>query len=256
MNLKIGGELFLILGATSGFGRAVCEALMHEKASVIGVARNANTLEDMENTYPLFQGIALDIFKPGSVDELLQKISDKKIKGVLVNAGGPPATTAMDTELKQWDEAYNSVLRWKIELTKKIIPRLENVVQSRVIYIESASVKQPIENLVLSNSLRMAVVGFVKTLTQEMPDSATTFNIIAPGYHKTSAVERLVKKKAEKMNVSEQEAQESMESKLPRGKIGNPDDLASMAAWLFSPHSDYINGQIFYVDGGANKATL
>ncbi len=162
----------------------------------------------------------------------------------------------VETKLKDWDNAYNSILRWKIELTQEFLPRFINQKFGRFVYIESSAVKQPLENLVLSTSLRLSVVGAVKTLSQELPDKGVTFNIMAPGYHYTPAVERLIDKKAKDERISKSKAQKILEEKIPMHKTGDVNKFASLATWLLSPQSEYITGQVYALDGGVLKGTL
>jgi 3-oxoacyl-[acyl-carrier protein] reductase len=124
------------------------------------------------------------------------------------------------------------------------------------LFIESASVKQPIENLVLSNSMRLAVVGFVKTLSQEIAHEGITLNVLAPGYHATPAMERLYVKKAMLLGMTPEEVRKDFESETRVGKLGNPDDLSALALYLLSPQSSFITGQTISVDGGLIKSTM
>jgi 3-oxoacyl-[acyl-carrier protein] reductase len=123
----------------------------------------------------------------------------------------------------------------------------------RIVMVESVSVKQPVENLVLSNSLRMAVVGMAKTLANEVGHKGITVNIMAPGYHDTPAMDRLFAKKAEVSGVSVEEARRLFEKELMTGRMGDAAEFAILAAWLLSPSSRYITGQTFSVDGGRVK---
>jgi 3-oxoacyl-[acyl-carrier protein] reductase len=104
--------------------------------------------------------------------------------------------------------------------------------------------------------LRLSVVGFVKTLSQEIPDKGVTFNILAPGYHYTAAVERLINKKSETEKISKKEAKTLLEKSIPMKRTGNVDHFASLAIWLLSPLSNYVTGQVFTIDGGVVKSTL
>jgi 3-oxoacyl-[acyl-carrier protein] reductase len=176
-----------------------------------------------------------------------------RLHGILVNAGGPPAKTFLETDLDDWDNAYRNLVRWKVELTQKMVPSLVDAKYGRLLYIESSSVKQPLENLVLSNSLRLAVTGFVKTLSQEISRSGVTLNVLAPGSHDTAAIERLYRKKSEQTHVGIDEVRKKAVETIPVGSLGDPRDLASLAAWLLSPHSKYITGQTISVDGGMVK---
>lgn len=257
MDLSIQGKLFVITGGTSGFGRAIADSLLQEGAQLIVNARGLEKLESLQQEFPdQVEYIAGDITSDATISKLIRLIDDRVLSGVLINASGPPASSFISTEMQEWDQAYQTVLRWKVKLTKAILPMMTQHHYGRIVYIESASVKQPIENLVLSNSLRLAVVGFVKTLSQEVASSGVTLNVIAPGYHNTAAMGRLFKKKSETSGISIDEAKSSFEKQTKVGALGEAQDLASLATWLFSPMSSYITGQTITVDGGLVSNTL
>ncbi|MCT4604244.1 MAG: SDR family oxidoreductase [Marinifilum sp.] len=251
MDLNIKGQLFVVCGATSGFGAAVLKYLVNDGAKVIAIARGKEKLIDLEKQYPnAIESLCTDITEAKSIQLLLDKIGNRKVSGTFVNAGGPPAMKTLETKIEDWDNAYHQLLRWKVELTKTLVPLMMKESYGRMVFLESSSVKQPIDNLVLSTSLRLSVVGFVKTLSQEIADSGVTLNIVAPGYHETPAINRLLDKKAEQENISAQEAKNKIASGIRMKKMGNPDDLGQLAAWLLSPASGYISGQTISVDGG------
>ncbi len=256
MNLQLSNQLFIVGGATSGFGYSVATSLYEEGAQVIAIARGREKLQQMAIAYSRMETLAGDLSQPEVLDQLLQKVGDRQIHGALINAGGPPAGSFEETGLEAWDEAYRTVLRWKIALTKALLPQMKSHQYGRLVYIESASVKQPIPNLVLSNSLRMAVVGFVKTLSQEVAAEGITANIIGPGYHATPAMGRLFEKMSKLQDISTEEAQKRFEGEIKSGKMGDPAQLASLALWLFSPHSAYVTGQSWIVDGGLVQSSL
>jgi 3-oxoacyl-[acyl-carrier protein] reductase len=193
------------------------------------------------------------VTQSNTIDAILEKIGNRALSGALINAGGPPAKSFMETNIADWDEAYSNLLRWKIEISKKLIPLFEKEKYGRLLYIESASVKQPMENLVLSTSLRLAVVGFVKTLAGELAAKGITANVLAPGYHLTSAVDRIFKKRSELSGISYEQAKESLIESIPVKTIGMPDDLAALAVWLLSPSSRFVTGETISVDGGSIK---
>jgi 3-oxoacyl-[acyl-carrier protein] reductase len=257
MDLKIRGQLFVVGGATAGLGRAVAERLVSEGASVIAIARSKKNLIDFASSFPEYIiPVAGDISSKQTLEEILEKADKKKLAGLFINAGGPPAMTIRETAMDDWDEGYKKVIRWKIELVKMALPILAKNNYGRIVFSESSSVKQPVENLVLSNSLRMAIVGFSKTLSQEYATMGINCNVIAPGFHDTHAVERLYKKKSEQEGITIEEAKNRIAERIPTGIPGNPADFATLTAWLLSPHSRFVTGQVISLDGGAVKGTL
>jgi 3-oxoacyl-[acyl-carrier protein] reductase len=126
----------------------------------------------------------------------------------------------------------------------------------RFVYLESASIKQPIENLVLSNTMRMAVAGFVKTISGEMAGKGITFNMLAPGFHETDAVKRIFVNKAKMTGQSAEEIKQGMIKNTPVQKMGDPNDLASLALWLLSPRAGFVTGHVYTLDGGIVKGNL
>jgi 3-oxoacyl-[acyl-carrier protein] reductase len=252
MDLQIKDQLFIVGGASSGLGRAVTLRLLKEGANVLGVARGVEPLREMEAQFPgMFQFAAADITTPSALGEIMQLVGSRQVNGVLVNAGGPPAKMIMETTPEDWDDAYLKLLRWKVSFVQALIPAMKNAGYGRILFLESQSVKQPLENLVLSNSLRMAVVGFAKTLSKEMAGTGITVNVIGPGSHDTAAIERLYKKKSEQTGLSEAEVRLAAISNIPVRALGQADDFAQLAAWLLSPGSRYVTGQVYLVDGGS-----
>lgn len=257
MDLGIKNQLFIVTGATSGLGRAVLEKLTSEGAEVIAVARRKELLEEIQHENRGVTAIlAADVTEQGVTEKLISMMEDRELNGVFVNAGGPPAMTIDETEISDWDRGYRLLIRWKIDLVLRLLPKFSEKGYGRILFSESSSIKQPVENLVLSNSLRMTIAGFSKSLAQEYAASGITSNLIAPGYHNTKAVERLYIKKSEKEGISIEEARKKVEERIPMGRAGDPRDFASLACWLLSPLSQFVTGQIYALEGGAVKGTL
>ncbi len=257
MDLQLKDQLFVICGATSGFGKAVSEALLSEGARIIAVARGYGKLQELQAKSPQsVETVACDITQPGAPGQIADVVGNRQLHGILVNAGGPPARTVLETSMEEWDNAYQNVLRWKISLTQTLIHKMIEQKYGRIVYIESATVKQPMENLVLSNSMRLAVVGYVKTLHQEVAMHGVTLNVLAPGYHLTPAMNRLFDKKMEQAGSTRDEVMKEYISQTSVRSIGSAEDFASLAVWLFSPASRYISGQVISVDGGLIKGTM
>ncbi len=257
MDLQINKQLFLVGGATSGFGKAIAQALLKEGANIIAVARGEEKLKALQVSAPdQVEIIAGDISDSAVISTIIKNIGNRQLHGLIVNAGGPPAKTVLETTLEDWDTAYKNILRWKVEITQALVPAMIANKYGRILYIESASVKQPLENLVLSNSLRVAVVGMVKTLSQEIAKSGVTLNILGPGSHNTPAIDRIYKKKSEQTGLPFEDVKKSAILQIPVGALGEADDFASLALWLLSPMSRYITGETITVDGGSVKSML
>lgn len=251
MDLQLKDSFFVVGGAGSGLGKAVTLNLLQEGARVLGISRTAEPLAELSANFPnAFSYLSLDLASSDSLPVLMATIGDRQVHGVLVNAGGPPAKMVLETTPEDWDEAYRLLLRWKVGLVQQLMPAMMQHGYGRILFLESASVKQPIENLVLSNSLRMAVVGMAKTLSREIAHSGITVNVIAPGSHNTAAIERLYKKKSEQSGLSMEEVRQKAVDIIPVKNLGVPEDFAQLAVWLLSPASRYVTGQVYLVDGG------
>lgn len=251
MNLDLKNKTIVVGGATSGLGLAVTEALLNEGATVIGLARTREKLDKLAAEYPdQFIPHRVDLTIPSSIDQLIEKLKEAKVYGICFNAGGPPPKLTLETDLDDWDSAYKSTLRWKVQLLQGLLPDMLKRKAGRLVFIESVSIKQPIDGLVLSNAFRAAVAGLVRTVSRENGGDGVTYNIMAPGYHSTPRITNVLQKSAELQKVSFAEAEAQFAAEVPVGKIGDPKDFGSLAAWLFSPHSSYITGQTITVDGG------
>ncbi|HEX6981277.1 MAG TPA: SDR family oxidoreductase [Balneolaceae bacterium] len=254
MDLEIKDQRFIVCGASSGFGRAIAELLLENGAQIIAVARREKELTELEEAFPeKVVTVTGDLINDETHHKIESAIGNELLHGVVVNAGGPPALSPLETAIYDWDEAYQNVMRWKVELVLRLTSYFTADHYGRILFIESQSVKQPIPSLVLSNSFRAAVVGFAKSLSQEVSKDGITVNVIAPGSHNTPAIKRVIKKKSEETDKSMDEVRQEMEESIPVGRMGEAEELASLAAWILSPHAAYVTGQTFSHAGGNIK---
>jgi 3-oxoacyl-[acyl-carrier protein] reductase len=251
MDLNIDNQRFIVCGASSGFGRAIAKLLLDEGASVIAVARREKKLNELKESYDeRVDIVAGDLTNDDTHNKIEAAIGNNQLHGVVINAGGPPALSPLETAIYDWDEAYENVMRWKIELVLRLVSYFTSKEYGRILFVESQSVKQPIPSLVLSNSFRAGMVGFAKSLSQEIANQGVTVNVLAPGSHDTPAIERVIKKAADESDKSMEEIREEMEASIPVGRFGKGKELASLAGWILSPHASYVTGQTISHDGG------
>lgn len=251
MDLQIKDQRFVVCGASSGFGRAIAELLLDEGASVIVIARREQKLNELKETHPdRVDTVAGDLTDDETHNKIEAAIGNNQLHGVVINSGGPPALSPLETAIFDWDQAYENVMRWKIELVLRLVSYFTPKEYGRILFVESQSVKQPIPSLVLSNSFRAGIVGFAKSLSQEIAKQGVTVNVLAPGSHDTPAIERVIKKAAEGTDKSVEEVREEMEQSIPVGRFGKGEEIASLAGWILSPHASYVTGQTISHDGG------
>jgi 3-oxoacyl-[acyl-carrier protein] reductase len=245
-------KTYLITGASSGLGNAVAQRILLNNEKVFLVARTAYALEALKDAYPqLVRFRTGDLTDSAFIDELMADLP-QNLAGAFINAGGPPAGRLENLSIEDWDAAYRLLIRWKVQLTQKLIPLFKQNNYGRLLFSESTSVTRPVENLGLSNSLRMAIIGFVKTLVGENANTGITFNILAPGYHETKALDRLFNKLSEQRHISTEAAKQIIMDKIPMGFMGQPQDFAALATWILSEEAGFLNGQVVNLDGGTS----
>jgi len=254
MNLELQDKYFIIGGAGDGFGKAIAIALANEGARVLAVSRTEEKLLMLKDRFPdQVAYISGDITTDAVQQKILESAKKYEVSGVVINSGGPPAGGYTEISMQQWDTAWQQVVRWKINLINQLMPAFIKNGYGRIVCIESVSVKQPVENLILSNAMRPAIVGYAKTVAEEVASKGVTINVLAPGFHKTGAIDRLFAKKSELKNISVDEARREFEKEIPVGEMGKPEEFAGIALWLLSPLSRYVTGQTISHDGGAVK---
>lgn len=253
MELHIKDQFFVVGGAGSGLGRAIALALAAEGARVLAIARSAEKLAELSALSPIIETFAADLTYADTMPQLIKRLGNEQVHGLLINAGGPPVKPMLETTLADWDDAYKNLLRWKVDLLQNLVPGMVAARYGRIVFIESAAVKQPLENLVLSNSLRVAVVNMAKTLSQEIAATGVTMNILAPGSHNTPAINRVYEKKSIQIGMPVEEVREAAIAAMPVKRLGSADEFASLSLWLLSPLSGFVTGQTISVDGGSIK---
>lgn len=257
MDLGLRRKVAFVAAASRGLGRAVAEELAAEGASLVLCARNAESLSRVSKQIAKTSGVSvLDVRADVSVAEEaalaihtgIEKFGQIDI--LVTNAGGPPAGRFEDLTREMWQEAMNLTLKSVLDLTREALPGMKERRWGRILNITSIAVKQPVENLMLSNSLRAAVTGFARTLANEVAAYGITVNNILPGYTRTERVEELAKAAAEREEITEAQARAKWEAEIPMKRLGDPREFAALAAFLVSERASYITGTSIPVDGG------
>ena len=263
MDLGLKGKVALVAAASKGLGRAVAEELAAEGASLVLCARGNDALQETcaaiaaAHGVPVM-GIATDVSNPADVARLVHVAVERfgRIDVLVTNAGGPPAGTFDTLTAAQWQAATGLLLTSVVELTRAVLPSMKAQGWGRILNVTSISVKQPVANLMLSNSLRAAVTGMARTLATEVAPFGITVNNILPGYTRTERVVGLAEATAAREGISAVEATARWEAEIPMRRLGEPREFAALAAFLCSERASYITGTSVPVDGGWIKSLL
>lgn len=261
MELNMRGKTALVAGSTGGIGRAAAMELAGLGANVILLARNEDSLQKVQNELPATEGqnhryVVADFADRGQV----QKAGEKALKlaggviHVLVNnTGGPPGGLAIDAQLDEFVRAFEMHLIGNQILTQLVVPGMKRAKYGRIVNVISTSVKQPLPNLGVSNTIRGAVGNWSKTLAGELGGFGITVNNVLPGPTATNRLQSLAEKKAAQTGRDVEDVIREMGAATPMNRIAKPEELANAIAFLASPAASYINGINLPVDGGRTK---
>lgn len=264
MDLGLHGKIAIVGGASKGIGKATAHRLVQEGASVTIVARTKETLvqtgSELAEISSANQVLAIpaNLSLVEDIDAVVQKTVDQygRIDILVNNTGGPPIATAEEASDEQWIAAFTQNFLSVQRLTTRVLPFMRRQNSGRIITVLSHSVKEPIPNLVLSNATRMGVVGFSKTLADEIGPANITANVVGPGAILTDRYRTLTEARAAREGISVEEAIEQRAQTIPLRRIGRPEDMADLIAFLASERAGYITGTYIPVDGGWIRASL
>jgi 3-oxoacyl-[acyl-carrier protein] reductase len=263
MNLLLAGKIIFIAGSSQGLGYATAETLLNEKAIVVINGRDQEKLEKaaerlVQNSngsvYP-FTGDVTDINFPEKLFVFL-KSKFGKLDVLITNSGGPAPGAFESINDESWYNAFDLSFLSHVRLIRALLPLLRLSETPNVLTVTSYSVKQPIPNLILSNSIRAATMGLTKTLALELGKDGIRFNSILPGWTKTERVKSLMENRARLNNSSVEDEIKKQALESPLSRMAEPEEFAHVAAFLVSPRASYLTGTMLSVDGGMVKGIL
>ncbi|HEX8692710.1 MAG TPA: SDR family oxidoreductase [Longimicrobium sp.] len=253
----------IVTGASMGLGRAVARELARERARVVIAARNEARLRAAAEELRRETGgqvipVRADVTDPDDVEALVEETVDRwgTVEIAVANAGGPPGTRFETTGAEEYEKALRLNLMSTVRLAQEVMPHMKARRWGRFVALTSVSVKQPLPGLILSNTARTGVVGFVKTLATEMAPFGVLCNVVAPGYMRTGRVEDLARERAAHEDREADEILEEMAARIPLQRMGEPEELAAMVAFLASERASYVTGTTIQVDGGFVQGLL
>tara|TARA_B100000925_G_C21995160_1_gene468597 strand:- start:912 stop:1649 length:738 start_codon:yes stop_codon:yes gene_type:complete len=243
MDLNLKNKKILVWGASQGIGLAVAKSFKAEGATVTVVSRSEEKLKKVCQENNLDHYIAADLSDVSSgVHSVEQAIKSMgHIDVFVINTGGPEKNSFENVKQSQWEIDFKSLWLTPCESLKKVLPKMKEQNFGRILLVSSIAAKEPLKDLTTSNGFRAGLTGLFKSMSNEYAEFGITFNILCPGYTNTERIQNLNLK------------QEVIESLVPAKRLGEPSELANLAAFLGSDKAAYITGQQICIDGGANK---
>ncbi|GAB3794617.1 SDR family oxidoreductase [Virgibacillus kimchii] len=262
MDLHLEGKSVIVTAASKGLGKATAMAFAGERAHVLLSSRNETALQNAVKEIKEETGnehvdyAVCDMKKEADIRELVNKAVgwNGTVDVLINNAGGPPAGSFMEMSDEDWYHAFELNLLSFVRTIRAVFPYMKEQQSGHIVNLASSSIKQSIDHLVLSNTMRPGIVGLAKTLAQELSEDNILVNTVGPGTIKTGRVQELNKIKAEQAQVSVEEVNRKAEESIPMGRFGKPEEFAKAVVFLASGANTYITGQSLIVDGGQVKA--
>lgn len=256
MNLSLEGKNAVVCGSTQGIGLAIAEELALLGANCTLVARNEHALQAAVHSLDIairqeHNYLVADFSKPEQVKKIIEEHTKNHIVHILINnTGGPPAGAVIDANEEAFLSAFNQHLICNHILVKAVVPSMKKEGYGRIINIISTSVKIPLKNLGVSNTIRGAVASWSKTMANELGQFNITVNNLLPGFITTQRLASLIEGTAKKGNVVVDVVEKNMKEEVPMKRFGETSEIAAVAAFLASPAASYVNGVSIPVDGG------
>jgi 3-oxoacyl-[acyl-carrier protein] reductase len=262
VDLGLAHRVALVAASSRGLGRAVAAELAAEGARVVLCARGAERLEEtraeLAATGAEVHAVPADLSEPADVGRVVAAASARfgPVEVLVTNTGGPPAGPFESHAPEAWQQAVRQNLDSVVNLTRAVLPQMKERGFGRIVNVTSIAVKQPVDGLILSNSIRAAVTGFARTLANEVAAHGVTVNNVLPGYTRTDRLQELAQKLGADAGQSVDEAMQRWTREIPMGRVGEPREFAALVAFLCSERASYMTGCSIAVDGGWIRSLL
>lgn len=263
MDLGLRDKVAVVTGASRGLGKAVALAFAREGAKVAISARSPDALRNAAREIREATGVDVlattcDVTIPESINGLIDEVISEynRIDILVTNAGGPAPGRFIDVKIEDWEAAIQLNLMSAVRLCYTALPYMRRQGGGSIVMMTSFTVKQPEQALVLSNAVRLAVVGLAKTLANELGADGIRVNAVAPGWFHTERVDQLIRDRAIRQNISVQQVTENITRQIPLGRMGRPEEFANVVVFLASPAANYVNGVTLQIDGGIVKGVM
>lgn len=260
MNIQLFSKNALVGGATQGIGAGIAIELAKCGANVTVMARNEAKLKDFVSSLPVINAgqkheyLVADFSDFESYKKIIEGYFNEHPVDILVNnTNGPEPGLAVDKNTDDYQKAFDLLFKTVCETTLRALPHMIQQKNGRIINVSSLSVKEPIGNLALSNSIRSAVIAWAKTLSNEIAQHNITVNNVLTGYFDTERIQKLVAHESQQTGNSEEEIKKARENKIPMKRFGQPEEYGHLVAFLASEYANYLTGTSIPLDGGLNN---
>ena len=258
MKIDLTGKKALVGGSSKGIGLGIATELANSGASVCLMARNESRLKEIVAQLPSPNNHSYLVVDFSKFEDFKIKIEEyvknNQVDILINNTQGPPAGNSLSKNIDSYQEAFDLLFKSVVHTTSLVIPGMQKNKWGRIINVTSVSVKEPLNYLVLSNSIRSAVVAWAKSLSVDLGPHGITVNSILTGYFDTERIKELNKEKSKSLNISETEVLEKMKSLVPASRLGRPEEYGYLISFLSSDNAAYINGASIPIDGGLLKS--
>ena len=258
MKIDLTGKKALVGGSSKGIGLGIATELANSGASVCLMARNESRLKEIVSQLPDSNNHSYLVVDFSKFEDFKIKIEEyvknNQVYILINNTQGPPAGNSLSKNIDSYQEAFDLLFKSVVHTTSLVIPGMQKNKWGRIINVTSVSVKEPLNYLVLSNSIRSAVVAWAKSLSVDLGPDGITVNSILTGYFDTERIKELNKEKSKSLNISEAEVLDKMKSLVPASRLGQPKEYGYLISFLSSDNASYINGASIPIDGGLLKS--